>query len=556
MKRKKIASLLLVATMATSVFLTACGGTDNETGTEEGGTAAAEEVSAVGEFPITEELLELTVFTAKSSTIEDLETNLFTQELEELTNVHINWEVSTEDALEQKRNILFAGGDYPDILLGAGITQQEQMTYGEQGILLPLNDLIEEHTVELKRILEEDPTLKAAITAPDGNIYALPQINECYHCTLQQKLWINQTWLDALNLEMPTTTDEFEAVLQAFKTQDPNGNGIEDEIPLSGAISGWNTGLEDSLLNAFIYNDGTTNSYRVGVEDGEVFFAPEEEAYRDGIAWLADLYSQGLIDEAAYTQPSDQYRQVGMSEDALIGVGAAGSPSFIAQMASDRMNEYVAIPPLTGPDGVCTAAYNPVGIDAGNFAITNANQSPIASIKWIDYIYSEEGTRRAMEGREGTEWVVPEEGQLGINGEQAKWERKIRFDDIQNITWQGIAIGAVTAEYRLSELAGEVGTAEGFEKFMYDETATKYEPVVPEEYFPPVFILPDDIDTMAQLKGPLVEYVEQSAAKFITGQSDIDAEWDAYVEQLGKLKTEEYVDILQRAYEASLFYEN
>ena len=58
-------------------------------------------------------------------------------------------------------------------------------------------------------------------TTPDGNIYTLPAFGECYHCSVAQKLWINQTWLDTLGLEMPSTTDEFEAVMLAFKNDDP-----------------------------------------------------------------------------------------------------------------------------------------------------------------------------------------------------------------------------------------------------------------------------------------------------------------------------------------------
>ena len=196
--------------------------------------------------------MDLTVFAAKPATVEDLDTNLFTKELEELTNVHITWQTCTEDGLDEKRNILFASGDYPDVLLSAGITKEEQMMYGEQGVLIPLNDLIDKYSVEFKKLLEEIDWLRPAITAPDGNIYALPQINEAYHVTMGQKLWINTTWLEKLNLDMPTTTEEFEEVLKAFKTQDPNGNGVADEIPLSGAITGWNTGVEDFLLNAFI----------------------------------------------------------------------------------------------------------------------------------------------------------------------------------------------------------------------------------------------------------------------------------------------------------------
>lgn len=561
MKRRQVVSAALAAALTAGMCFNACGSGQGEEGNTKsagnaggaGSTEASGGISARGEFPVSDEKIELTIFTAKPSTLEDLNTNLFTEELETLTNVHITWQTCTEDGLNEKRNVLFASGDYPDVLLSANITKEEQMLYGSQGVLIPLNDLIDEHTVELKRLLDEIEWLRPAITAPDGNIYALPQINECYHCTMGQKLWINQTWLDNLGLEMPTTTEEFEAVLQAFKDQDPNGNGVADEIPLSGAISGWNTGLEDALLNAFIYNDGSSDAYRVLLKDGKAEFVPDQEKYKEGLEWLAGLYEKGLIDPAAYTQPADQYKQMGMSSDAVFGVAAGGAPIAFTQMGSERMGEYVALPPLTGPDGVSYTAYNPIGMTGGAFAITNANQNPVETIKWIDYLYSEEGTRRANEGREGEEWVKPEEGVLGINGEQAEWQRARSLDDVQNVVWQGMSVGAVTEHYRLSEVAGEIGTTEGFEAFMYQETKNKYDGHQPEEFLPEVYVLPEDLDEMAQIKGPLHDYVEQSAAKFITGAMDLDTEWDSYIENLKKLKCDRYVEILQTAYDNSAF---
>lgn len=75
-------------------------------------------------------------------------------------------------------------------------------------------------------------------TAPDGHIYSMPWIEELgegkesIH-TVNGMAWINKEWLDNLGLEMPQTTDQLMTVLEAFKTQDPNGNGEADEIPLA-----------------------------------------------------------------------------------------------------------------------------------------------------------------------------------------------------------------------------------------------------------------------------------------------------------------------------------
>lgn len=551
-RRRQITGLALTAVMLAGLCLgtEGCGNSGHE---KQAAASETGELSPKGKFPVTDKKVDLTVFAAKPATIEDLDTNLFTKEFEALSNVRIKWQTSTQDGLKEKRNILFASGDYPDVMLSAGITREEQMLYGGQGVLLPLNDLIDKYSVEFKKHMKDIPWLTAAITAPDGNIYALPQINECYHCTMGQKMWINTKWLDKLGLAMPTTTDEFEKVMLAFKNEDPNGNGKKDEIPLSGAITGWNTGVADFLLNAFIYNDAMEDSYRVSMSHGKVDFVPDKAQYREGLKWLAKLYKEGLIDPAAFTQPVDQYKQMGMSKEAIIGAGAGGAPTTFTQMGSERMGEYAALPPLKGPEGTCLTAFNPIGMTTGAFAITSGDKNPALAMKWADYLYSEKGTRRANEGREGKEWAVPKEGELGINGKQAKWQRKVTLDDVQNVTWQGMDVGAVTADYRLSEVAGKIGTPEGFEAFMYQETKNKYEGRQPKEYLPDIYILQDDLDEMAQIKGPLIDYVKQSQAKFITGATDVGKDWDAYLEGLDKLKMKRYVKILQDSYDASLF---
>ena len=88
--------------------------------------------------------------------------------------------------------------------------------YASQGMLIPLEDMIDEYMPNLKKILDENPQYRKQITAPDGHIYSLPTINEL-NPTTHDKWFINKTWLDNLGLEVPTTKEELEQVLLAFK---------------------------------------------------------------------------------------------------------------------------------------------------------------------------------------------------------------------------------------------------------------------------------------------------------------------------------------------------
>ena len=102
----------------------------------------------------------------------------FFQRLEQETGVHIEWNMSSEDGWKEKKGLLFAG-ELPDAFYGQGILSDvDVIKYGNQGMLIPLNDLIDKHAPNVKKLLEENPEYKKQLTAPDGNIYSLPSLTE------------------------------------------------------------------------------------------------------------------------------------------------------------------------------------------------------------------------------------------------------------------------------------------------------------------------------------------------------------------------------------------
>ena len=105
------------------------------------------------------------------------------------------------------------------MFFGGRLTSADEVNYGTQGLLAPLNPLIEANAPNLQKLLREQPAIAQSITTPDGNIYALPGITAGFG--LYPKLWLNKVWLEALGMDEPKTTDELYDVLEAFKTQDP-----------------------------------------------------------------------------------------------------------------------------------------------------------------------------------------------------------------------------------------------------------------------------------------------------------------------------------------------
>ncbi|WP_235440169.1 extracellular solute-binding protein [Paenibacillus sp. DMB20] len=361
---------------AFSLLLAGCsGGTGKaETDKEKEGAAQTVQLTEPGTYPLVKEKTTLKVMVRGNPLVENFATNEFTKWYEEKTNVHIEWEVVPEQSMQEKLNLVLASEDYPDVIMGLNISPTQQMIYGTQGAFIPLNDLIEKQGVQTKKLFEENPEIKSTITALDGNIYALPEVNDCYHCSMSQKMWIYEPWLKKLNLDMPTTTDELYSVLKAFKEKDPNGNGKQDEIPLSITQKSWRSSLDAFLMNSFIYNPVYGSSYKhMYVKDGKVDVAYNKPEWKEGLRYLNKLYKEGLISPESFTQDENQLIQIGENPDTVIlGASTGGHQGVFTQLLgeSGRWAEYKAVPPLKGPEGAQYAANDTTALTPGSFVIT------------------------------------------------------------------------------------------------------------------------------------------------------------------------------------------
>jgi putative aldouronate transport system substrate-binding protein len=501
---------------------------------------------------------------------QDLDENAFTKLIEEKFDVDLQFETTTWDgtAAAEKRQISLASGDYPDAYMLIPWVDQfssdELVKLGGQGVIVPLDDLIGEDTPNLTAAFEKEPGFETLATAPDGNIWGIPAWNDCYHCSYPSKLWMNSAWLDTLGLEQPTTPEELRTVLEAFKTQDPNGNGEADEIPLSAAGGG---SLLAYLMNPFVYTaeasqntEGTTPA-SLGAVNGEVALQPTRDEWRDAISYISSLYADGLIDEGAFTQNGEALIAKGNSaEGVIVGSVAVMHPWFV-DAASERYTQYDAVAPLTGPNG--SDAYwsgGGAGAPSGaSFVITNrsseAKQKKLMEI--IDFIVSYEGHLQGEFGVEGENWVEPEEGDVALD-ETLEPNFKVltaeEGEELKN-AWGPMAQVFTDAEFRNSQVtAPDIDTPEGYERRLFEAT-TLYEGHESDEMFPfwEVKITGETAKELATIQTNVENFVTQASAEFVSGVRDIesDDDWAEFQQNLTDLGADRYVEIYQQAWDES-----
>ncbi|WP_063795568.1 ABC transporter substrate-binding protein [Paenibacillus sp. Soil750] len=548
MQRMKLWGPAISLILSATVVLSGCSktsDTSSEATKQPDSTAAAqnEVVNPPGVLPITKEKTTLKVLSRTNPAVENFATNEFTKWLEEKTNIHLEWEVASDP--KQKLNISLASGDYPDVYLGFNIDQIQLTLYGKDGVFIPLNKLIDKYGVESKKMFTALPYTKELSTSPDGNIYGLPSVNECFHCTQPTKLWINQKWLNAVGMKMPTTTDEFYQVLKAFKEKDPNGNKKADEIPFIGANIA-NSYIDTFLLQAFIDSDRNMQF----MKDGKINAAFTQPEYKEGLKYINKLFKEGLVDPQSLTQDRNQLRKLGENPDnVILGVVAAQHPTIFNTLEGTRWLDYVAVPPLKGPNGVQASKYIPQSITSGSFVITNKAKNPEIAMRLADFLYSEEATNRAILGRPDMEWKVAGPNEIGINGKPAKYTLIGNTSPgAKNATWGQVGPSLRTNEWRLAQTADPKNP---LEDILYKETLTKYEPYKPDpkKMIPALNFTNEQTDEIANISKTIDDYRKESTARMIIGDLDIDKKWDEYLKNLDNMKLPRYLQIYQQAFD-------
>lgn len=555
----KILSLLLAVTILLAAF-GGCGpgaeqstqsGPSSESKTESSTESSQESSGAGGER-------KLRIAVGRGAEVIDYETNEYIKWLTEQTDIDIEWEQIISTTLIDKIPVMMMSGSLPDVFLNCDFTSTMQMKYAaEEKLLIPLNDLIEQYGTETKRLFEEQPGVQELITLSDGNIYALPTYSDIVHVNYAQRALINTTFLEALNMDMPETTEEFYAYLKAVKEGDPNGNGIADEIPLIGSIDGWHQDLFPWLTEPFIFDDGKYGKKVDVDENGKVFSILDKEEYREALRWIRKMYSEGLIYEGALTMKSDQYKVIGENPDALILGAAIGTGNkIISNLGGEVYNQFACIAPLEGPTGLRqTPWFRYANVRMGKFSITKDCQNPDLAFELADFMLSYDASMRLRMGVKDVDWVEAAEGETTIDNRPAVWKKLTPYTgEAQN---QHLGNDGLFYETRGMFLDDSVYDhsktlySPENDQFLLANDAVKHYQPYGKEVFPPVNISTEDADEFASLEVQIKQCYEESRAAFVSGTMDLDKDWDSYVQTLKSYGLDRYVEILQKAYDES-----
>lgn len=472
---------------------------------------------------------------------------------EEENGVGFDFVVSTGDEM---LTLLLSSGDYPEIIINS-FNNDDIVNYGiNSGIFVPIDEYMDEHMPNLSAYLAEHETFRRNITAPDGHIYGIPQLPASFsHANIGRKLWINTQWLENLGLEMPQTTDALFDVLVAFRDNDPNGNGIADEIPLSGCINTWNGEPEYAVMQSFVYCN--TDSF-VAVQDGQVQFVANTDAYREGLTYLKKLYDENLLDPASFTQDLNQLTQLGQNPGIeILGTYACGHVGMALDLAdTERSRMYNPLVTPASPEGRRVALFfDPENASGTQFAVTDACHDIPRALQIIDKFFEEEVSIAAEYGLRGINWDYAEEGMLDSEGEQALYMTLNTRVELSTELRDNLFL-----PFRFSDTArtkywvgdGDIydNSTSNYENRLY-QASMEFVPYLPEETMPVIWATQDEAEAHARIRVTITDYVKQATTRFITGDMNLETEWDAYVAALEGMSLDAYMQYYQDGYAAA-----
>lgn len=536
--KKQLLCTVLAATMTTGM-LTGCvpkkvsqPEVNSETATT-ATTSIEESIFNVVGLPIVNEQVTYEI-AAKSRHNKNFSELEFFQKLEENTSVHVDWNMSSEDGWKEKKGLLFAG-ELPDAFYGQGIlTDVDVIKYGSQGMLIPLNDLIDQYAPNVKNLLESNEEYRKQLTAPDGNIYSLPSLTELSPTT-HDKLFINKVWLDKLGLEVPETLDEFREVLIAFRDHDMNGNGrSDDEIPFTFLYNRRENGLF-SLFGSFGQLDRADHFI---IENDKVIYTAITEPFKKAIQYFNELYKNQLIDKEGFTHDFNVFTAKIKAPEKNIGSFMGWS---LSSSAGANKDDFIPLAPLKGEDGkqiwnTYTSAINA----KGSFAITNQAENPEILMRWIDLHFDPETSLQIDQGLFGRTLEKKEDGSYQyLPVPEGKTFTEMIHDYSPGVN----SLGAVTMDIA-SKLKLNANLQERKE---LDEFYAPYN-VAKEQVFPSVYFTMEEVEKISALETDIKAYVDQCYANWIVN-GGIENEWDAYLKTLEKMGIQEYIEIYQTAYE-------
>lgn len=357
-------------------------------------------------FAVAEDNVELSIVVRRRDTdvTESFDEKYWAQKTQEDLGIKLNFiEISENDYATEIATIL-AGSTLPDIFF-VGNSMNDTLVLANAGLWRPITE------EEIRTYIPNAAAVydqymgdwQSYLTYPDGNMYALPSgLRSSYmHTTDKGIMYINQTWLDNLNLETPQTAEELLDVLRAFRDQDADGDGDpSNEIPFDFCENFFASKIE---FLAWMWGLPVTESifYKIN-DEGNVEGAVHTDEYRKFLEYAHTLVKEGLTSVDGFTQTYDQW--AANLNSMKVGCFFGWGPCNYITNPDDFLNITGLVTPHA--EGYETAMYaaNPIRANRNGFIISKDCKNVEAAFELWNYWSDPAMALTVTQGPEGIAW--------------------------------------------------------------------------------------------------------------------------------------------------------
>lgn len=559
---KKLLALILCLALVLS--MAACGAKEETPGEEDTPAVSEPETSTPesSEDESTEtERPTLTIGIRQSPNVEDYETNDFTKYLEDGVNVNLDFVyfsgTDINDASTQLALMMSGGETLPDILWGfddLGLTTIFE--YGEDGYLVDLTDYFnEEYTPNLMEQIElfvperdQGKIFQNGVDPSNGAIYGFPFYVDPGPDGCATHVEVNTAFLEALGMEAPTTVDELYDYLKAVVENDPNGNGVADEIGAIG-YSGYCANLVQFIINAYVY---CNDKYFFNATDGEIWVPYNTDEYRQALIYVKKLVDEGLLSTMTFTIPNDQNSEVipyvtPSNQTAITGL-VGGHLMLVTETDNPVALDYDPIVPLkAATDKGGYAVFNDCTLTYGTMITTDCQNVELA-VKLLDFMQLPESVMRLRYGALGDTWEYTDEGTNAYGQPATVKVLKDTWSDQDNKNWHGTS-GIITGNNFL-QYNMDGGWMSTRDSKVWNMVNIYNQAPTPDEVVGTLLYNAEENEVVSEISKVLTDYVKEARALFATGAMDPnnDADWQSYLDALEGQGLSRYIEAAQSAY--------
>lgn len=486
-------------------------------------------------LPISEETITYSIYSLWVPVLAQLanghDESYVLKELEARTNVHLEWSLHSTETSTEDFNLMVLSGEWCDLIEGGG----ESYTGGadaavEEDFILDITEYItEDQMPNFTALYNANSDVRKALITNNGYIAGFPKLLFTPEGT-PGGMVARKDWMDELGLDIPTTYDDYHEMLTAFKNEKGATNALL--IPYSGYLSTiWEGyGVAGFAADSFFVKDGVVN------------YAAMESNFNELVTMFAEWYAEGIIDPDYITRTTTRD-----ADASLIMSNAAGiwDSSVMQINVTETQGGFPlqAIPkPLKDEKGTDFLQKSSETWIDKSYSLSVTCHDIDTLVKYIDYLYSVDGSFLCNFGTEGDTFYYDENGEPVLTDLILNHESGLPTSLVENVYTVGSFIFVYDWEkYHASYTETQKAAYAAWNSLEVE--SDRY-------YFPTAASLdPEASSELTNIMSDITTYLDETYSMVIMGEAPV-SKLDEIVPHLESMNIARAIELKQEAYDA------